>query len=259
LRSLIVIAVLAAAASSACFSPSFDSCAVSCGAGGSCPDGMTCLGDGVCHRSPGDQLCAPRPDADPNQPDADPEQPDADPDQPDAGPPVTPTEEGQLVISEIMIDSMADPDQIHEWFELYNPSDSVTYDLQGLWVGDTVLDLFEIDAPVLVRPGTYVVLGETDDQEMNGGVEVAFDWPDADFNLTNGTDEVILYNPDLDLNIDDMGYTSAWFSVGAALNLDPDSLNAIDNDSMASWCDATMSFGTDGDLGTPGAANTDCP
>ena len=257
---VIVIAVVAAAGSSACFSPSFDSCAVSCGAGGSCPDGMTCLGDGVCHRSPGDQLCAPRPDADPNQPDADPDQPDADPNQPDAGPPVTPTEAGQLVISEIMADSNADPDQLHEWVEIYNPSDSVTYDLQGMWMYDVgTLDVFEIDAQVLVRPGDYVILAETDDQEMNGGVVAQFDWPDADFNLTNGDDEVYLYNPDLDVDIDGVEYGTSWLTMGATLNLDPDSLNTVDNDSMASWCAGTTSFGTDGDLGTPGADNTDCP
>lgn len=258
MRTLISIAVLAAAASTGCFSPSFDSCAVSCGAGGSCPDGMTCLGDGVCHRSAGEALCTPRPDADPDRPDADPDRPDADPDQPDAGPPIAPTEEGQLVVSEIMIDSIATPEQPHEWFELYNPSDSVTYELQGMWVADQVLDLIEIDASVLVRPGQRVVLGESDDQGMNGGVEVAFDWPDADFNLANDNDEVILYNPDVDVIIDEVDYGLSWFAEGAALSLDPDSENATDNDSMASWCDATTDFGTDGDKGSPGAANPDC-
>ena len=258
MRTLLPIAVFAAAASAACFSPSFDACAVECGAGGSCPDGMTCLGDGVCHRSPGEALCAPRPDADPNQPDADPGQPDADPNRPDAGPPVTPTEAGQLVISEIMIDSIANPDQAHEWFELHNPSDSVTYDLMGLQVGDVLFDIFDIDTQVLVPPGGYIILGETDDIEMNGGVVVAFDYPDDAFNLTNDADEVILYNPVADVNIDDVAYGASWFSVGAALNLDPDSLNAVDNDSMASWCDATSDFGTAGDKGTPGAANPDC-
>ncbi len=264
MRTLILTAAIAAAsavASTGCFSPSFDSCAVSCGAGGSCPDGMTCLGDGVCHRSPGDALCSPRPDADPNQPDADPDQPDADLDRPDAGPPVTPDTAGQLVVSELMIDSSMDPDQAHEWVEIYNPSDSVTYDLQGLWLYDLgIIDVIEIDAQVLVRPGDYVILAENGDQDMNGGVEADFDWsPDSDFNLTNGDDEVYLYNPDLDVDIDGVEYGVSWFSVGAALNLDPDSLNSVDNDSMASWCDATASFGTDGDLGTPGAANTECP
>jgi len=220
---------------------------------------MTCLGDGVCHRSAGESLCAPRPDADPNQPDADPDQPDADPDQPDAAPPVTPDAFGQLVISEIMIDSAADPDQAHEWFEVHNPSDSVTYDLQGLQVTDFfVTEGFEINASVLVQPGAYVIFGETDDQGMNGGVMVDFDWPDLDFNLTNGADEVYLYNPVADVDIDGVDYGASWFSMGAALNLDPDSLNATDNDSMASWCDGSTPFGTDGDLGSPGAANPDC-
>jgi hypothetical protein len=262
LRTHLLLFAVVAAAGPACFSPSFDSCAVTCGAGGSCPEGMTCLGDGVCHRSAGDALCAARPDADPDQPDADPNQPDADPDQPDAGPPVTPDTAGQLVITELMIDSSMETDQEHEWVEIYNPSDSVTYDLQGLWLydlGSPVFDVIEIDAPVLVRPGAYVILAETDDQGVNGGVEVDFDWElDVDFNLTNGDDEVYLYNPDVDVDIDGVEYLTSWFATGAALSLDPDSLNSVDNDSMASWCDASTAFGTDGDLGTPGAANPDC-
>jgi hypothetical protein len=258
LRTLLSIAILAAAIP-ACFKPSFDACAITCGSGELCPEGMTCLGDGMCHRSAGEALCAARPDADPNQPDADPNQPDADPNRPDAGPPVTPDTLGQLVITELMIDSNANPDQAHEWFELYNPSDSVTYDLLGLQVGDTLFDFFEIDTSVLVRPGEYVIFGETDDMDVNGGVRVDYDYPDDAFNLTNDADEVILYNPDADMNIDDVAYGATWFATGAALSLDPDSLNATDNDAQLSWCDATTSFGTAGDLGTPGAANPDCP
>lgn len=252
MRTLLSIAVLAAA-SPACFKPSFDACAVTCGTDGLCPEGMTCLGDGMCHRSTGEALCGARPDAAPDGSPA-----DADPDQPDAAPPVTPDGEGQLVITELMIDSMADPDQLHEWIEIYNPSDAVAYDLMGLQVGDTVIDFFEIDASVVVRPGERVVLGETDDTGANGGVTVAFDWPDADFNLTNGDDEVILYNPVADVVIDEVDYGASWFATGAALSLDPDSENAVDNDSSLSWCDATTPFGTAGDLGTPGAANPDC-
>lgn len=242
--------------SSACFKPSFDACAITCGADGLCPDGMTCLGDGMCHRSAGDALCSPRPDADPNQPDANPA--DADPDRPDAAPPVTPDAAGQLVISELMIDSVATPEQPHEWFELYNPSDSVAYELQGLQVGDLVIDFFEIDSSVVVRPGERVVLGESDDQGSNGGVAVDYDWPDADFNLSNDDDEVILYNPVADVVIDEVDYGLSWFAEGAALSLDPDSENTVDNDSSASWCDATTPFGTSGDMGSPGAANPDC-
>ena len=127
-------------------------------------------------------------------------------------------------------------------------------------MGDAAIpgDFFVIEAQVLVPPGAYVVLGETDDQEMNGGVEVAYDWPDIEFNLTNGIDEVYLYNAEVDVFISDVEYGYSWFNTGAAMNLDPDSLNEIDNDSMASWCDATADFGDAGDKGTPGAANTDC-
>ncbi len=41
------------------------------------------------------------------------------------------------------------------------------------------------------------------------------------------------------------------------MNLDPASANTTANDDGANWCEATASFGS-GDLGTPGAANTEC-
>jgi hypothetical protein len=44
---------------------------------------------------------------------------------------------------------------------------------------------------------------------------------------------------------------------GAALQLDPDLTDATSNDDPSNFCDATATYGA-GDLGTPGAANTQC-
>jgi hypothetical protein len=44
---------------------------------------------------------------------------------------------------------------------------------------------------------------------------------------------------------------------GAALQLDPDVVDPIANDSESNFCPATLAYGA-GDLGTPGAANTAC-
>lgn len=45
------LAVLSAAALSACYSPPEPDCGFVCGSGGSCPDGYTCASDNVCHRN----------------------------------------------------------------------------------------------------------------------------------------------------------------------------------------------------------------
>ena len=259
MRTLLVIA---AALASGCFSPAFDTCAIECGAGGACPDGLSCLQDGICHRSASEALCSPRPDADPNRPDADPNQPDADPNKPDAGPPVTPDAPGQLVISEIMVDPGRTPEEPHEWFEVHNPSDSVTYDLMGMTIeDDTGFESmrFDVDVSLLVPPGGRVVFGRNDDAGSNGGVAVDFDYVDT-FALGNSGDAILIINPLSDVVIDEVVYDALWDAEGAALSLDPDEHSATANDLEASWCDATTPFGDELplDMGTPGAANPDC-
>src|SRR5690606_34306244 len=51
-----------------------------------------------------------------------------------------------------------------------------------------------------------------------------------------------------------------WASspAGAALNLDPDRFDPDANDELGNWCPATDPYG-DGDLGTPGGPNIECP
>ena len=54
------LAVLSAAALSACYSPPEPACGFVCGSGGSCPDGYACASDNVCHRdgTPASLSCA---------------------------------------------------------------------------------------------------------------------------------------------------------------------------------------------------------
>jgi hypothetical protein len=213
---------------------------------------MTCLGDNMCHRSTAEELCRAQPDASPDEPDA---QPDA-----DIGPAVTPDAAGQLVISEILIDPDRTPEEPHEWFEVYNPSPDVTYDLMGMNVQDDSGDAFDIDVSLLIPPGEYAVFGENGDTAANGGVVVDFDYPDNMFDLGNSNDEVVIINPLNDVVIDRVAYGLSWDQESFALSLDPDSLDAVDNDSQTSWCNATTPFGDElpQDYGTPGTANPDC-
>ena len=45
---------------------------------------------------------------------------------------------------------------------------------------------------------------------------------------------------------------------GKSLSLDPDHLDADDNDAPDNWCDGDGDYGADGNQGTPGALNDEC-
>lgn len=248
----------------ACFSPRFETCAVECGEGDACPPGTSCLADGVCHESRDEPLCSlPAIDGSLNDPfdGAVTVMFDADPLAPDAGPPVTPENEGDLVISEIFNDSSYFPEEAHEWFEIYNPTGQ-RFDLEGLGVKDDLGDpAFTITASVIVEPGGRVVLARNDDTDVNGGVVADFDYPDT-YNLGNSGDVVEIYHPFGPVTLDRVAYgtgPAGWPNdAGSSKSLDPDEHTHTANDLPASWCDATSKF-NDLDSGTPGAANSQCP
>ncbi|MEL6944645.1 MAG: hypothetical protein AAFO82_18465, partial [Bacteroidota bacterium] len=100
-------------------------------------------------------------------------------------------------------------------------------------------------------------LARSGDQNTNGGVAVDYEYDR--FTLGNETDQVIIECNGL--VIDSVGYDNgATFPnpTGASMSLNPNNLNAADNDNGANWCEASSAYG-DGDLGTPGAANDACP
>lgn len=280
--------------SGGCFSPKFESCAVTCGEGSACPDDQFCLSDGRCHASQDDELCTPGggdasvDDGDDTSDDGDDTSDDGDdvaddltddttddtsddttddlpppdggpPDAalPDAGEPVTPTSAGDLVISEIHKDPTEAGDVLGEWFEVLNPTGQ-TFDLQGLQVRDEGKDSFLVDSSVIVPPGGRVVFARSGNVNQNGGVEgVDFVYGDF-FVLGNGEDEVLLQNLDNGATLDRVAYDFSFpLADGAALSLDPGSENSVDNDDAKNWCESTTPFG-DGDLGSPGSANPDC-
>ena len=168
------------------------------------------------------------------------------------GGPGTPNGAGQLVISEVMQNPATVGDTAGEWFELYNPSASATYNLNGCVISDDGSDLHTITGTVTVTPGAYVTLargsapGFTPDYVYGGA-----------YQLANSSDEVILTCGGVE--IDRVAYDNgATFPDpnGASMNLDPARLDSVANDIGSNWCVATVSY--NGDLGTPGAANSSC-
>ncbi len=166
--------------------------------------------------------------------------------------------EGDLVVSELMVDPDAVADDAGEYIELYNASDD-TLPLDGFVVHDGGGDFHAIASggQAHVAAGDYFVLGINANLATNGGVEVDYQY--ADVSLDEAPDAVILEF--LGVVVDSVAYD--WGVVfpaptGAALSLDPGLLDALDNDSGASWCVASAPLYEWGDFGTPGAANDDC-
>lgn len=274
------IAALAAGglilAAGGCFSPSFEACAVSCGEANACPDDQFCLSDGKCHASREEQLCGQDPDGGGTDVDG-----SVGPDgggRPDggdrrdggidastgedAGPPVQPTVTGQLVISEIHKNPFFAQDPDGEWFEVFNPTE-IVFDLQGLRVRDLGVDVFDIDEAVILRPASHVVFARLASPSENGGVTADFVYGEL-FSLANADDEIVIANPDVggfEVVIDGVNYDAGITfpsSEGFALSLDPDQHTSTANNVGLNWCDAADPYG-DGDFGSPGEPNPDCP
>ncbi|MEM6697737.1 MAG: lamin tail domain-containing protein, partial [Bacteroidota bacterium] len=163
---------------------------------------------------------------------------------------------GDLVITEIIQNPSAVLDTDGEWFEVYNSTDT-PIDLKGYIIRDAGGENHEIATSVIVPNNGYVVLARNADQNANGGVVADYEYDG--FTLGNMDDEVII-----ECNgvvIDSVGYDDgATFPnpTGASMSLNPNNLNATDNDNGANWCEASSTYG-DGDLGTPGTVNDACP
>ncbi len=164
-------------------------------------------------------------------------------------------QEGILVISEIMIDPAAVGDVNGEYIELYNAS-STTIDLQGFRLTGDGADGFTIDQSLTVQPGKYLLLGTNPDTQSNGGLTLDYQYNYSSLILNNSGDSILIMSGMT--VIDRVDYTSAWpYTSGVAMSLNPEYLNAADNDDKNNWCLATSPYGA-GDLGTPGQANDSC-
>lgn len=164
---------------------------------------------------------------------------------------------GAIIITEIMPNPDAAGDAVGEWFEIYNTTDE-DVDLNAWSLGDADSDshkLFKFGG-IIVLAGDYLVLGKNDDPVFNGGVDV--DYVYQSFNLSNSDDEVILKSGDT--TVDEVYYDAVSFpnAGGVSLNLSLSAYDHLLNDLGVNWCEGTIDFG-DGDLGSPGFANQECP
>ena len=172
---------------------------------------------------------------------------------PDTAPPDLPPAspyEGQLLITEVMVNPAAVADTAGEWIEVHNASGSAI-DLQGWTLADEGSDSHVIGSTVTVAPGAYAVLARNATTAENGGVSAAYEYGN-DVELGNNGDEIVLLDDQQKL-VDRIVYTSSWKDPpGASRQLKP---GETDNGDLGNWCESTVPWATDTDLGTPGAAN----
>ena len=169
---------------------------------------------------------------------------------------------GDLVITEVMPSPSVVSDATGEWFEAKVMHD---VDLNGVGLdrrGDAARpDVITSTACVHVRTGSYVVFARSLDPALNGGLPASAIVGTFKFSLVGGTvaspgDAMILAGTTV---IDSVRWTRS--SPGKALQLDPDLLDATANDTESNFCNATAPFGAASaapDLGSPGAANSQC-
>jgi hypothetical protein len=178
-------------------------------------------------------------------------------------PAVMPTMHGQIVITELMHDAGGISDDLGEWFEIYNPSPTVTYQLMGCEARDASPGKI-IDASLIVPPLSFKTLA------VSGSPGFV---PDYVYTPVGTTPVVKFDNQGMDearivcngVLIDAFGYPATSAAVTArTFSVDPDHYNAVENDSMANWCTARDSVLGDAyepspNYGTPGGPNTQCP
>ena len=172
---------------------------------------------------------------------------------------------GQIIVSEFMVipGGPGVTDSLGEWLEVFNTTDQ-PIDISGWNLHDdlTQKHLISPGVPFVVPAKGFRVLGINGDKATNGGVPV--DYVYSDFTLANTADAIDLaWNG---VEIDDVKYikqtpSSAGFDIekGKSVSLDPEHLNATDNDIASNYCPGKFKWsGSAGDFGTPGKMNVTC-
>ena len=164
---------------------------------------------------------------------------------------------GELLITEFMKDPYAMGDSDGEWFEVHNVSAS-SFELEGLIIYDDGGEDWLIDESFELESGGWAVMARS------SAATTATDMVWSGFQLVNTADEIVLATYGTDGTDGDIIHEVAYDDVdwpdvaGASISLDPGALNTTDAADPANWCAGQTAFDS-GDLGTPGAANDDCP
>jgi hypothetical protein len=160
------------------------------------------------------------------------------------------------MIAEIMKDPDPTPDETGEWFEIVNVSDA-PLELDGLVVTDEGGTGFTVVTNDVLAPGAVYLFAVSDDPALNDGLVPDYAYDAADLRIGNGTDTLVLTYEDI--TVDTVAFDGDFpDEAGKSLSLDPDKVDADDNDDPDNWCEGDGDYGADGNQGTPGELNDEC-
>jgi hypothetical protein len=185
---------------------------------------------------------------------------DTDPPEPDRTDGIEPWEmlPGDLVITEVMADSMDCLDPVAQFVEVLNTTPYPVY-INGITVdigGDTNVSLQATSSVDRIQPGQYMVL-------MRGAPGGTFCYSTFPIYFTTGDRTVTVGPIRLVANttlIDEVDVTGWDFPTGASLQVRPGLVSSDHeaNDEFTAWCEAApLIFSGANDRGTPGLTN-DC-
>lgn len=159
-----------------------------------------------------------------------------------------PAHEGDLIVTELQIDPRALGDTQGEWIELFNPSATVTWELEGCAFESDPEERHVIVGSLLVPPGHYLVAARS----ANPGFAPDYVW--TGLSLANENDALALTCDD---NFIDL-VTWSGSTPGHSRSLDPGLTDVTFNDEEEAWCPAPVEGANGADAGTPGAPNPPC-
>lgn len=172
---------------------------------------------------------------------------------------------GQLVITEVMANPKIENVAGQEWFEIQNTG-GTAFDLNELGLdqaaGSRPPDVIASAACLSVAPGGFAVFARSNDPTKNGmlaEVDATFG-----FSMSNSGGDLQVVDGVTVLDSVTWGSISATSFDGKSIALDPDAATTAGNDVTlntlgTTWCLGTAPYGDMTNLGTPKAANAQCP
>jgi hypothetical protein len=168
-----------------------------------------------------------------------------------------------LVISELMVDPVAVPDDKGEWIELFNAS-KAAIDINGMFIddGSNFASANKIDngtTPLLVNPGKGIILCANKDLAQNGGLDCQYQY--GAVIALGDSDTISLWDAN-GVIIDKVTWTNAVVNAGYSTGLShpyADNTNgtgAVGTHWFGKGKNARQKY-NGSDYGTPGKLNTD--
>jgi hypothetical protein len=163
--------------------------------------------------------------------------------------------DGGLVITELMPKPGSGAD--YEWFEVMNGS-AATVSLDGVLITRSDNDEHRVvESGVELAPGEFAVIARS------SAVDIGFDYAtEGDIQLPDsGENTLLCLTCDGEQAMDCVEYAGDSFpsvSGGISLQVDLDGADPDSNDSGDWWCHSDVEM-SNGDFGTPGDDNTECP